>query len=140
MQAMKAVMFRQAAVTMLMLTLGLFAAPLAFADQSGKISQPACKAAADAGQAAPPGCNGTTLESTGTTTGYLDVLMNALVFVGAATAVIFIIVGGIRFMTATGDPGRIKQAKDTVLYAVLGLVVLLLVRFIIAFVVGSVKV
>lgn len=48
--------------------------------------------------------------------------------IGAAglVAVIFIIIGGINYMTSGGDAGKLKKAKDTILYAVIGLVICVL--------------
>ena len=40
-------------------------------------------------------------------------------------AVVFIIIGGFTYMTASGEPAKIAQAKNSVLYAVIGLVVAL---------------
>jgi len=51
--------------------------------------------------------------------------------------VIVIIVGGIRYATADGDSGKITQARNTILYAVIGLVVALLAYAITFFVVGQ---
>lgn len=38
-------------------------------------------------------------------------------------AVVFIMVGGVQIATAAGSPTRLKQGRETVLYAVVGLVV-----------------
>ncbi|HSX01342.1 MAG TPA: hypothetical protein VLF67_03820 [Candidatus Saccharimonas sp.] len=38
-------------------------------------------------------------------------------------AVVFIIVGGLQMVTSAGSPQRFKQGRETVLYAVVGLVV-----------------
>jgi len=38
-------------------------------------------------------------------------------------AVFFIIWGGLKFISSRGEPGKIKEAQDTILYAVLGLVI-----------------
>jgi heme O synthase-like polyprenyltransferase len=40
---------------------------------------------------------------------------------GGSVSVIFIIVGGIRFVISSGDAKQLDQARKTVLYAVLGL-------------------
>jgi hypothetical protein len=45
-----------------------------------------------------------------------------------------IIFGGIRYVTSTGDSSRVKAAKDTVTYAVIGLIVALLAYAIVNFV------
>lgn len=64
-------------------------------------------------------------------------VVQVLLIVGGIIAVIMIIVGGIRFMTSNGDQGKIKSAKDTVLYAIIGLVVTLAAFAIVTWVVGK---
>lgn len=54
-------------------------------------------------------------------------------------SVIMIIIGGIRYTMSNGDPGMVKAAKDTVMYAVIGLVVALVAFAIVKFVVGWFK-
>lgn len=41
----------------------------------------------------------------------------------APVAAIFLIIGGIKYATATGDPKALEEAKRTVTYSVLGLIV-----------------
>lgn len=69
--------------------------------------------------------------------GYLESLVNVFTFIAGLIAMIFILVGGIRYITSTGDAGRIKQAKDTLMYAVIGLIVVGLARVIIGFIIGA---
>jgi len=64
-------------------------------------------------------------------------IVGILSFVVGVLSVIMIIVGGIRYTLSNGDSGRIKSAKDTVLYSVIGLVVSLLAYVIVNFVVGQ---
>lgn len=40
-------------------------------------------------------------------------------------AVIFVIVGGFKFTTSQGDPGKVAQAKNTILFSLIGLVITL---------------
>ncbi len=63
-------------------------------------------------------------------------VINLLLFVIGVIAVIMIIVGGIRYTLSNGDASNIKTAKDTILYAVVGLVVALMAYAIVNFVVG----
>lgn len=56
--------------------------------------------------------------------------------VGVAS-VIMIIVGGFKLVMASGDPSTVKSAKDTVLYALVGLIVATVAGSIIQFVVGK---
>ncbi len=44
----------------------------------------------------------------------------------AAVAVLFLIIGGLQYITASGNEKRAEAAKSTILYAVIGLVVILL--------------
>ena len=64
-------------------------------------------------------------------------VVNVLLFLLGAIAVIMIIIGGIRYATSNGDSGAIKGAKDTILYAVIGLIVAILAYAIVNFVVGA---
>lgn len=49
-------------------------------------------------------------------------------------AVVMIIVGGIQYITSSGDSGNITKAKNTIMYAVIGLVVVALAQIIVKFV------
>lgn len=53
-------------------------------------------------------------------------------------AVIMIVVGGIQYATSQGDAGAVAKAKNTILYAVIGLVVALLATGIVSFVINNV--
>ena len=55
----------------------------------------------------------------------------------AAISVIMIIVGGIRYITSQGNQQQLQSAKNTVLYAVVGLVVAIAARAIVMLVVDS---
>ena len=41
-------------------------------------------------------------------------------------------------MTSAGDPGKTKKAKDTILYAVIGLIICVLAFAIVNFVIGGI--
>lgn len=58
-------------------------------------------------------------------------------FVGIA-AVIMIIIGGFKYIIASGDSSNIKSAKDTILYALIGLGVVALAQVIVKFVIHNV--
>ncbi|RYX79413.1 hypothetical protein EON76_01675 [bacterium] len=61
------------------------------------------------------------------------------VYVAAGiVAVIIIIVGGIRYTTSNGDAAKVKSAKNTILYAVAGLVVIISAAAITNFVVQNI--
>jgi len=48
---------------------------------------------------------------------------------------IMVMVGGFKYATASGDPSNVKSAKDTILYALIGLVIAALAGSIIQFVI-----
>lgn len=77
-----------------------------------------------------------------TTTTLPDVVVNiingALAVIGLV-CVIMIIKGGIQYMQATGDPGKVKVAKDTILYSLIGLAICVLAFAIVNFVLGAIK-
>ena len=52
-------------------------------------------------------------------------------------AVVMIIIGGLRYVTSNGDSGQVGNAKNTILYAVVGLVVVALAQVIVRFVVAK---
>ena len=57
--------------------------------------------------------------------GSLGMITQAILGMLGVVAVIFIIVGGINYATSQGDSAKIKKARDTILYAVIGLLVAL---------------
>lgn len=61
---------------------------------------------------------------------------NVFIVIGLLS-VIFLIVGGFRYAISGGDPNNLKQAKETVLYSIIGLVVSILAFTLVA-VVGKV--
>lgn len=63
-------------------------------------------------------------------------ITNILMFILGTIAVIVIIIGGIMYVVSVGDPGKAKTAKDTILYAVIGLIVALAAGAIVNFVVN----
>ncbi len=64
-------------------------------------------------------------------------VVNALLFALGAAAVIMIVIGGFKFVTANGNAETIKSAKNTILYAVIGLIVALMAYAIVNFIVRS---
>lgn len=64
-------------------------------------------------------------------------IINVVIGVIGFVAVAFIIFGGIQYTTSAGDPGKVKKAKDTILYGIVGLVVAMLAYAIVNFVLSS---
>lgn len=67
-----------------------------------------------------------------------NTIINVVIGVIGFVAVAFIIFGGVQYTTSAGDPGKVKKAKDTILYGIIGLVVAMLAYAIVNFVLSSV--
>jgi hypothetical protein len=63
-------------------------------------------------------------------------VINIISLVVGVVAVIMIIIGGLRYVTSNGDSGQVGNAKNTILYAIIGLVVVALAQVIVRFVVS----
>lgn len=66
-------------------------------------------------------------------------VINILSIVVGAAAVIVIIIGGIRYVVSGGDSAGVQGAKNTILYAIVGLVVALFAQVIVRFVLDNTK-
>ena len=64
-------------------------------------------------------------------------ILNAVIAVLGIVAVVVIIIGGVSYMTSSGDASKVKKAKDTILYGVIGLIIVALSFAIVNFVIGN---
>lgn len=69
--------------------------------------------------------------------GQVESILGLVYLIAGIVAVVVIILGGIRYTTANGDSGQIAAAKNTILYAVIGLVVIIMAAAITQFVIQS---
>jgi hypothetical protein len=67
--------------------------------------------------------------------GGLKSIANILIFAVGAVAVLMVIIGGLRYALSGGDASGIKSAKDTILYAIVGVVVAALSYAVVNFVI-----
>lgn len=67
-----------------------------------------------------------------------NVLMAIYGIVGIL-AVVMIVVGGVKYMTSQGDPGKIQSAKNTIMYSIIGLVIVLAAFAITDFILSALK-
>ena len=64
----------------------------------------------------------------------ITTIINVMLFIAGALAVIMIIYGGIRYITAHGDEKQVKVAKDTIVYSVVGLIIAILAYALVTFI------
>ena len=63
----------------------------------------------------------------------IKTIVNLLSVFGGIAAVIMVIVGGFRYITSGGNDTSVTSAKNTILYAIIGLVVVALAQLIVRF-------
>lgn len=69
--------------------------------------------------------------------GIFKTITNVLLFIIGAISVIMLIIGGIRYTVSNGDSAAVTSAKNTILYAVIGIVVAILAYALVNFVITS---
>jgi len=112
---------------MLAIGAGLLASPLA---QTVSAQTPTDEVCAGINAASGTGCNGSS-------TSLNHIIANAVnilsILIGIV-AVVMIMVGGFKYITASGDSSKLGSAKSTILYAIIGLVIVALAQSIVHFV------
>ena len=66
----------------------------------------------------------------------LVIIINILFFIVGVLAVIFIIYGGFKYVKGGGESSAVGEAKKTILYAIIGLVLAIIAPQVIAFGIG----
>jgi cytochrome bd-type quinol oxidase subunit 2 len=67
----------------------------------------------------------------------IKLVINVFSLVVGVVSVIMIIIGGLKYITSGGESGNITGAKNTILYAIIGLVVVALAQVIVKFVLAK---
>lgn len=68
----------------------------------------------------------------------VTLVINILSFIVGLAAVIVIIIAGLRYITSGGDSNSVSGAKNAIIYAVIGLVIVALAQVIVQFVLNRV--
>lgn len=66
-------------------------------------------------------------------------VVNVLLFIIGAVSVVMLIWGGIRYTTSAGSANSVTAAKNTIMYAIIGLVVAFLAYAIVNWVLGAIS-
>ncbi len=72
----------------------------------------------------------------GGTGSIFQTVANTLIFIVGAVSVVMLIIGGLRYVLSSGEASAVKGAKDTILYAIVGIVVAILAFAAVSFVTG----
>ena len=70
-------------------------------------------------------------------TGVFKQVTNTVLYIVGIIAVIMLIIGGIKYVVSGGDSKKVTDAKNTVLYAIIGLIIAFLAFAIVNFVILS---
>jgi hypothetical protein len=95
-------------------------------------------------------CNGTNGDTDDTSSGCADTggvsledIMRKVITIFSIivgfVAVVMIIVGGIKYITSGGDSGNISGAKNTIIYAIIGLIIVALAQVLVHYVLKNVN-
>jgi hypothetical protein len=70
--------------------------------------------------------------------GVLSKVTRLVSYLAGVTAIILLIVGGMMYVLSNGDAGKLQTAKNTIIYAVVGLAVVIFAQAILIFVLNKV--
>lgn len=65
-------------------------------------------------------------------------IIRAVILISGLIAVIFVIIGGVNYMTSSGDSSKLEKAKKTILYALIGLIIAALSFAIVNFTISNI--
>lgn len=85
------------------------------------------------------GTTGCDPDSSGTINNIIRSALNLFSAVIGIIAVVMIMIGGVKYISSQGEASQISAAKNTILYAVIGLVVVAFSQIIVHFVIGRFK-
>lgn len=102
-------------------------------------AQPSIQDSLCEGSSLQVGSGGTCADTEGDTeiNSIIETVINIFSLVVGVVAVIMIIIGGLKYITSSGDSNNITSAKNTILYAIIGLVIVAMAQFIVRFVLGK---
>lgn len=116
----------------LMFSLGL-AIPAYAQDAQQQINNGLCAGSNLEFTETPGQCNVATSDATTKINNIIHTIVNLLSALVGVVAVIMIIIGGFRYITSGGNDTSVTSAKNTILYAIIGLVVVALAQLIVRF-------
>lgn len=109
---------------------------MALAQTTPDLQNKVCSGASDLKFGGTTQCS--TLTSTETDVNdIIATVINIFSVVVGVIAVIMIVYGGFRYITSGGDSGKVTSARNTILYAIIGLIIVALAQFIVKFVLNK---
>jgi hypothetical protein len=137
-QRLKKMMYVGSATAVMMFS-GLFM-PFALANVSASITSNLCQGSNSAADTPGSNCGDGTSSSAQTETALGNVAKNItkiFTIIVGAISVIMIIYGGFRYITSGGASDKVGSAKNTLIYAIIGLIIVALANVIVSVVINQ---
>lgn len=64
----------------------------------------------------------------------IDKVANFIAMLGGVIAIVVIMISGLKFITSSGDSKKAEEARNTIIYAAVGILIILFARIIVAFI------
>ena len=78
--------------------------------------------------------NQETVGAQGSVNSLVGKIINIFSVIVGIVAVIMVIIGGFKFITSGGDSGKVTSARNTIIYAIIGLIIVALAQIIVKYV------
>lgn len=101
---------------------------------TGNVSIAECADAGACLDTAAPTCESQTGDAESRINDTIRLVINMFSFIVGVVAVIMVIVGGFKYITSGGESSNVASAKNTILYAIIGLIIVALAQVIVRFV------
>ena len=100
---------------------------------------PTSQACSAAGQVNSPACTSPNTDPISGTNGVINTAATIIAWAGGVIAIIIMIISGFRFINSGGDSGKVASARNGIIYAAIGLLVIIVARVIVSFVLNNIK-
>ncbi len=71
--------------------------------------------------------------------GIITTVSNTLLMLVGVVAVLFVIIGGFQYISSAGNPENVGKAKQTILYAIIGIIITIIAYAVVSFVISNIK-
>lgn len=141
-------MIRRTLLCLLLICCCIIAAPLTLSAQASapppnpsNILSPACGTSGTSSSAVCTDVkNASGHKTADPVTHSLEIIVNIVALVAGAAAVLLILVGSIKYITSAGDSAKVSSAKNTIIYALIGIVVIVAAKTILIYVVNKINI
>lgn len=120
----------------LLLAIALMACFIVPALPAQAATDPFQAACTTGGSSASPACGNTGADPLTGSNGTLTKVTRLIAYIAGIVAIIVIIVAGIMYVTSGGDPSKASEAKNAIIYSLVGVVIVVVAQGIIIFVIN----